>query len=76
MSGLDIQKVLQKHTSELMDIPGVTGVAVGETNGVLCIRVFVDNGNTECLDHIPNTLEGFPVLIDGGGDFRALHISD
>lgn len=74
MCKLNIKEVLEKHTSELMDIPGVTGVAVGESNGKLCIRVFIGNSNSGCLGQIPNILEGYPVLIDESGDFRARHI--
>jgi hypothetical protein len=73
MPSLNIKDVLKKHTPDLMEIPGVSGVAIGESNGNMCIRVFVANSNSECLKQIPNKLEGYPVLVDESGAFRALH---
>ena len=68
----NIKEVLKKHTAELMEIPGVAGVAEGESQGKPCIRVFVLDRNSEFLRRIPSTLEGYPVKIEESGEFRAL----
>ncbi len=72
MPGRNIKEVLKKHTVELMEVPGVTGVAEGESQGRPCIRVFVLDRNTELLRRIPDTLEGYPVQVEESGEFRAL----
>lgn len=68
----NIKEVLKKHTAELMEVPGVAGVAEGESQGNPCIRVFVLDRNSEFLRRIPRTLEGYPVQVEESGEFRAL----
>jgi hypothetical protein len=68
----NIKEVLKKHTAELMEMPGVTGVAEGESQSKPCIRVFVLDGKSEFLRRIPSTLEGYPVQVEDSGEFRAL----
>ncbi len=68
----NIQKVLQKHTDELMAVPGVVGVAEGKSQGKPCITVFVVVRNPELLGRIPNAIEGYPLKVEESGEFRAL----
>jgi hypothetical protein len=68
----NIKEVLKKHTDELMEVPGVVGVAEGESQGKPCISVFVLDKKSKSLRQIPGTLEGYPVRIEGSGEFRAL----
>lgn len=68
----NIQEVLKKHTDELMAIPGVVGIAEGESQGKPCIRVFVVDRKSELLKRIPNMLEGYLVKLEESGEFRAL----
>ena len=72
MPRINIKEVLKKHTVELMEVPGVAGVAEGESQGRPCIKVFVVDRNTEFLRRIPSTLEGYPVQVEESGEFRAL----
>lgn len=67
-----IREVLNSHTEELMTIPGVVGVAQGESQGRPCIRVFVADKNSESLRGLPHTLDGYRLLVEESGDFRAL----
>ncbi len=68
----NIQEVLKRHTEELMAISGVVGVAEGKSQGRPCIRVFVVSKNSELLRKIPETIEGFLLQIEEGGQFQAL----
>ena len=67
----NIKELLKRHAAELMEVPGVTGVAEGESQGKPCIRVFVLDKNYEILRRIPNTIEGYPVQVEESGEFRA-----
>ena len=60
----DINVVMTEHTAELMAIPGVTGVAVGELDdGTPCILVLVEEETTDVVQKIPKVLEKHPVKI-------------
>jgi len=67
-----IKDVMKRHTDELMAVPGVVGVAEGKSQGRPCIMVFVVDKNSELLRQVPNTLEGYPLLVEESGEFRAL----
>ncbi|MFC2069204.1 hypothetical protein ACFLTP_09410 [Chloroflexota bacterium] len=70
----NIKEVLKRHTAELMEVPGVAGIAEGESQGKPCIKVFVLGNNSEFLGRIPSTLEGYPVQVEESGEFRAFTI--
>jgi hypothetical protein len=64
----DINTVMTEHTPELMPIPGVTGVAIGQLDdGTPCILVLVENDSSAIVDKIPKTLEGYPTKIEVTG---------
>ena len=67
-----IQEVLKKHTAELMSLPGVVGTAQGLCDGKPCIKVFIIEKTPELNRKIPETLEGYPVMIEETGEIRAL----
>jgi hypothetical protein len=67
-----IELVLKENAGRLMLLYGVTGVAVGKTRGKLCIRVFIGEKTDELQRQIPASLEGYPVLVEEKGRFRAL----
>ena len=67
-----IHEVLRDHTDELMAIPGVVAVAVGESCGKQCIRVFVAHRSSELLSQVPGKIDGFQILIEESGQFQAL----
>lgn len=72
MAGETIEAVLKKNSRRLMSIPGVTGIAQGETDGKPCIKVYVARRTTGLLRRIPSSLEGYAVSIEETGEFRAL----
>lgn len=69
----DINDVLRAHDKELMAIPGVVGVAVGlmQDDETLCLKVLVVK-KTDELKKIPESLEGYPVVIEESGVIRPL----
>jgi hypothetical protein len=72
MTAKTIEEVLKEHTEDLMSIPGVVGTAQGLCDDRDCIKVFVIEKTPELDQKIPNTLEGYPVMIEETGEFRAL----
>ena len=69
----DINAVMEAHTSELMAIPGVTGVAIGALdNGSPCILVLVLKETDELNRKIPQKLEGHPVRIFESGEIKPM----
>ncbi len=67
-----IEQVQEAHTTEWMAIPGVEGTAIGLFEGKPCIKVFSSRKAEELRDKIPSTAEGYPVIIEQTGTFRAL----
>ncbi len=72
MAAKTIEQVLKEHTEELMALPGVVGTAQGLCNDQPCIKVFVIEKTPELDQKIPDTLEGYPVMIEETGEIRAL----
>ncbi len=73
MAGKTIEAVLKQHTDRLMSLPGVVGTAIGVCEGTPCIKVLVVKKTPELVNEIPQTLEGYPVVIEETGEIRALH---
>jgi hypothetical protein len=67
-----IEEVLRAHTSMLMSIPGVVGTAQSLIEGQPCIKVFVSRKTPELEQKIPKNLEGYQVVIQETGKFKAL----
>jgi hypothetical protein len=69
----DIKTVMEAHVDDLMRIPGVTGVAIGELeDGTPCIQVYVAEKSDEIVKKIPKQLEGHPVDIIESGVIRPM----
>ena len=69
----EIKKVMDKYTSQIMSLPGVVGVYIGDTEKKEpCIRVMVVEKTKELVKQIPNQLEKFPVEIEETGEIRPL----
>ncbi|MFO7852022.1 MAG: hypothetical protein ACQERS_11310 [Bacteroidota bacterium] len=69
---MTIEEALKKHTGELMKIAGVTGTGQGLCQGRPCIKVFVTKKSDKLLQQIPGIIEGYPVILEETGTFRAL----
>jgi hypothetical protein len=69
----DIITVQEAHTKELMAIPGVVGVYVGELDDKMpFIGVMVKKKTPELEKKIPKSLEGYPVKIDETGEIKPM----
>ena len=69
----DINTVMESHTSELMAIPGVVGVAIGETEDKTpCILVLVLEESAEIKSKVPKVLEGHPVRLLVTGEIEPM----
>ena len=72
MAAKSIQQAQEEHTDHLMSLPGVIGTAIGESDGKPCIKVFVTEKTAEIEKGVPDSLEGYPVVIEETGEFKAL----
>ncbi|MFC1957166.1 hypothetical protein ACFLVY_02610 [Chloroflexota bacterium] len=68
-----IKSVFKEYKSSLLAIAGVVGVAIGESNGKACIRVFVYRKDNKLLRQIPHSLEDYEVIVEKTGEIRALN---
>lgn len=60
----DINAVMSDHAAELMALPGVTGVAIGELDDhTPCILVLVDTETDTLRKAVPAKLEGHPTKL-------------
>ena len=66
------EEVLNKHTGDLLSIPGVTGTAIGLCDGKPCIKVYVLEKTSELAEKIPGRIEGYTVVIEETGEFKPL----
>lgn len=71
MSNDKIKGVVKKYADKLMAMPGVIGVAEGESEGRPCIIVFVVDKNSESLKHLPQNIEGYLLKLEGTSEFQA-----
>ncbi len=65
---MEIEQVLARHEQELMRIPGVNGVGIGERQGNPVLLVMLDRSASQLPVTIPRQLEGFPVEIEEIGE--------
>jgi len=72
MSQKTIEQVQEEHTDEWMAIPGVEGTAIGLFEDKPCITIFASGKAEELRAKIPTTIEGYPVIVEETGIFRAL----
>jgi hypothetical protein len=66
----DINAVLADHDKELMAIPGVVGVYVGELRKQPCLKVMLARNDPQVESRIPRELEGYPVRAEVTGEIR------
>jgi hypothetical protein len=71
MQPKSIVQVLNEHADQLMSIPGVSGVGIGDCRGSPCIKIFVSKVTPSITRHIPERLDGYGVAIEETGEFRA-----
>lgn len=67
-----IEKVKARHEGRLLLIEGVEGVGIGEESQQPFLRVYVAKKTKSLQKKIPTRIEGYPVRIEGSGEFHAL----
>ena len=72
MAERPIEQVQAEHTDEWMRIPGVVGTGVGLHEGRPCILIMTSADPGQIDANIPQIVEGYPVIIENTGEFRAL----
>ena len=72
MADKTIEQVLEERTGEWMAIPGVEGTAIGLFREKTCIKIFASVDARQLRSKIPHAVEGYPVVIEETGTFRAL----
>jgi len=72
MPAKSIEQVLKENTDAWMAIDGVEGMAIGLYKGKPCIKIFTSVKAQELRGKIPPAVEGYPVIIEQTGVFRAL----
>ncbi len=65
-----IEEAQEELTPQVMSLPGVVGIAIGECEGSPCIKVLVASKSKELLGRIPSTFKGYKVAVDEVGEIR------
>jgi hypothetical protein len=68
---VSISAVIQRHSAELLEIPGVVGVAEGAKEGHPIVQVLVVRRTPDVLARLPGTLEGYSVVVVESGELRS-----
>lgn len=65
---MSIETTLRKYEPQLLQLPHVTGVGIGETDGKQVILVFVDQKLPESTlrpdEIVPKTLDGYKTQVE------------
>jgi len=67
---VSIEEAQAELTPQVMALPGVVGIAIGECEGKPCIKVLVASKTKELLGKIPSTYKGHKVAVDEVGEIR------
>lgn len=67
-----IEDAKRRLVRQVMRLPGVTAVGIGEADGAPCLRVWVVEHSNELRDAIPDRVAGYPVEVEASGPIRAL----
>jgi hypothetical protein len=71
MSRPPIEDVQKAHTDAWMKIPGVVGTAIGLCDEKPCIKVLVVKSTGDLRKAIPDSVQGYRVIIEETGIIRA-----
>lgn len=74
MQKRSIENVLKEYTPELMEIEGVVGTGQGLYSEQPCIKVFVSNKTPDLQQKIPDSLDGYQVIIKEIVSFKPLKV--
>jgi len=72
LSEKTIEQVLEEKSDQWMVIPGVEGTAIGLFEDKPCIMIFSSVAPQQLRGKIPETLNGYNIVIQKTGTFQAL----
>ena len=64
----DMKSALEKLTGKVIDMPGVSGTAIGLSGGEPCLKVFVSTDGAS--GKIPSSVGGHRVVVERTGTFK------
>lgn len=67
---MSIEEAQEELTPQVMALPGVVGIAIGECEGKPCIKVLVVKKTNELMGKVPSTFKGYKVAVDEVGEIR------
>ena len=65
-----MKSALAKLTKKVIDMPGVSGTAIGLAGGQPCLKVFVSGKNGP--SGIPSVVDGHRVVVETTGTFNRI----
>jgi hypothetical protein len=68
---MSIASSIQRHSAELLELPGVVGVAEGARDGQPVVQILVERRTPALLARLPRALDGHPVVVVETGEIRA-----
>lgn len=68
---MTIAATIERHSAELLEIPGVVGVAQGARDGEGVVQILVERRTPELLARLPRELEGHRVVVVESGEIRS-----
>ena len=68
---VSIATTIERHSAELLEIPGVVGVAEGARDGRPIVQILVERRTPELLSRLPQALDGHPVVVIETGVIRS-----
>jgi hypothetical protein len=68
---MTIAATIERHSAELLEIPGVVGVAQGGRSGQGVVQILVERRTPDLLARLPQTLDGYPVAVVESGEIRS-----
>jgi hypothetical protein len=72
MAQRSIEEVQKENAPGWLSIEGVVGTAIGSSESAKVIHVYVSERTPQIDEAIPDTVEGYPVVIIESGEMRAL----
>jgi len=72
MPAKSIEEVLEDQSRKWLSLPGVVGTALGLTDGIPCIKVYVVKRGPELDGLIPPVVEGYRVVQEETGEITPL----
>jgi hypothetical protein len=75
MESVTIVEAKERHEADLLGLPNVAGVGIGESDGVPVIKVFVTEKVPESMlspeERVPTRLEGYDVDVEAIGSVQS-----